>query len=322
MRNFFFVALFLFATIFVVHSEESTPRGNEATDPKQTQSTDAQTSTTKKQESAAQPPIVINVLPPKKTEEETTDERHERKEKAELDRRLVDLTGDLAWFTAALFAATFGLLIATAALAYYAFRQSRDMKQSVEIAKQAAVAAHNQVELSREALISTDRAFVFCRNVESFWTADKATEAIISWTFFPVWKNSGRTPTRRARARVNHWVGIDIGPLPANFDFPDYSAASSIMIAPGAEMNGDPLIIPVERLQMIREGKGHAYIWGWFDYDDVFDGTGRHRSEFCIEIKVTGNPIYKEGGFAYALHGPLNGYDQDCYRQPSPPLTA
>lgn len=262
------------------------------------------------------PPIVVNVLPPQKTDSEVEDERQERKEKAELDRRLVALTADLALFTVGLFAATAALVLATAALAYYAFKQSRDMKTSIKISEEAATTSRQQVKLSREALISTERAFVFVQNVESLWTADKATEAITKWTFFAVWKNSGKTPTRRLTSNINFWVGENAGPIPADFDFPDYSASQRSMIGPGAIMHGDRLDITVDQLQKIRAGTGHAYIWGWAEYNDVFDGTDRHRLEFCFEIRVIGNPSYKEGGFGFALHGPFNGYDEDCYRKP------
>jgi hypothetical protein len=86
-------------------------------------------------------PIIVNVLPAPKSDREVDEERQERKDKAELDRRLVELTSDLAFFTAALFAATAALVIATIALAYYAFRQSRDMKESLVLARKSADAA-------------------------------------------------------------------------------------------------------------------------------------------------------------------------------------
>ena len=159
------------------------------------------------------------------------------------------------------------------------------------------------------------RAYVFAQNVESFWTAEKATETILKWTFFPVWKNSGQTPTKNMMSNVNMWVGEEAGPLPANFDFPDYGKPARTMIGPGAVMHGEKLELTVAQLQKIRAGTAHAYIWAWVEYNDVFEGTPRRRSEACFEIKVTGNPIYKEGGFAFALYGPFNGYDADAYRK-------
>jgi len=60
-------------------------------------------------------------------------------------------------------------------------------------------------------------------------------------------------------------------------------------------------------------------MWGWIDYDTVFaSDVTRHRSEFCVEIQVIGNPAYKEGGFAFRAHGPFNGFDDECYQKPKP----
>ena len=110
--------------------------------------------------------------------------------------------------------------------------------------------------------------------------------------------------------------GTDAGDLPVDFDFPDYGKPSRIVIGPAAVMEANSLRIPIEILQKIRAGEAHAYIWGWVDYNDTFAKTLRHRAEFCLEIEVPGNPIYKEGGFKYRAHGRFNGIDNDCYRRP------
>jgi hypothetical protein len=175
-----------------------------------------------------------------------------------------------------------------------------------------------QVTAVRDAMVSTQRAFVFCQRITSDWVAEKETEQLVAWIFTPIWKNSGTTPTKAAKATINTWVGVHAGPLPADFQFPDYSKPpGQTMIGPGAEMHGSSLHIPIETLQKMRAGEGHAYIWGWFEYNDIFRKTLRHRTEFCMEIEVSGNPIYKEGGFKYRVHGPFNGFDYDCYRRPA-----
>jgi hypothetical protein len=174
----------------------------------------------------------------------------------------------------------------------------------------------NQVTAVRDAMVSTERAFVFCERIHSHWIAEKDTEQIIAWVFTPIWKNSGSTPAKAAISSINTWVGVHAGELPSDFDFPDYEKPGRTMIGPGAEMHGISLRIPVETAQKMRAGEAHAYIWGWFDYNDIFRKTPRHRAEFCMEIEVSGNPIYKEGGFKYRAHGPFNGFDDDCYRNP------
>jgi len=173
-----------------------------------------------------------------------------------------------------------------------------------------------QVRAVRDAMVSTDRAFIFCERINSHWVAKKETEEIIEWVFTPIWRNSGKTPTKTAVSCINTWVGVDAGELPADFDFPDYGPPSHIMIGPTAMMEGSSLRIPIETLQKLRAGEAHAYMWGWIDYTDIFAKTPRHRAEFCMEIEVSGNPIYKEGGFKYRAHGPFNGIDDECYRRP------
>jgi hypothetical protein len=265
-------------------------------------------------------PLVVRSLAPEKTQQEAADEAKERDDKRWNDRAtLVIGFGTL-------------LILVVQAIAFFvqAHRlnqtiktmdrlgkgQSSDMKDSIVAAQMAANAAENQVALSREALITTERAFVFCERINSHWTAKKENDEIVKWTFIPIWKNSGKTPTKRARSQVNTWV--DTEELPANFYFTNHANAAPTMIGLDATMHGKGLDIPIEMLKKIRGGESHAYILGWFDYDDVFAKTQRHRTEVCVEIQVTGNPIYKEGGFAYRMHGSFNGFDEDCYCKPKP----
>jgi hypothetical protein len=78
----------------------------------------------------AQRPVVVNVQPAAKTDAEAAEERHEREEKAKLDRRLVDLTAELSNYIGDLFRATvllaigtFFLVVATLGLIAAAIRQ-------------------------------------------------------------------------------------------------------------------------------------------------------------------------------------------------------
>ncbi len=226
-----------------------------------------------------------------------------------------------ALFTAALTVSTVLLWRATKRLAAGAEAQADDNKAAIAAAQRSADAASKQVELSRTAMVAIERAFVFCERIESHWVAKKGqanNDEIIAWVFTPVWRNAGKTPTVRAVSNLNSWVGIGVDPLASDFDFPDYANGSRNFIGPNATMHASPFKVTIENLQKIRAGEGHAYVWGWFDYDDIFGDTLRHRAEFCMELKVTGNPTFKEGGFAYEMFGPFNGTDADCSRQPTP----
>jgi hypothetical protein len=214
------------------------------------------------------------------------------------------------------------LWIATKRLSEEGRRQIWVAVRAAKAAEDAANAANSQVMLSREALITTERAFVYCERIDAQWQVnkqtDKQSETVVQWTFTPIWKNSGNTPTRRAKNCIGQWFAINAGDIPNNFDFSVYNGIGvNSMIGPSAIMHGNSMELSTETLQLIRANSAHAYIWGWFDYDDIFKDTTRHRAEFCLEIQVVGNPIYKEGGFRYRMHGDFNGFDDDCFCKPS-----
>jgi hypothetical protein len=87
---------------------------------------------TAKKGNTKQAPIVVNVLPTPKTQEETKREQDERKEKAELDRKLVDINDDLARYTSrvATFTAVLAL-IGVLQLLVFGY-QSRQLKRTVD----------------------------------------------------------------------------------------------------------------------------------------------------------------------------------------------
>jgi hypothetical protein len=116
------------------------PRPSTAEARQQEQAKPAETNhaaTASEQKSSSQQPIIVHVEPIKKTEAEAEEDRRERKEKAHLDRRLVDLTAELSTYTGGLYSATVvlaiatvALVIATVGLVVMAILQSRDTKAS------------------------------------------------------------------------------------------------------------------------------------------------------------------------------------------------
>jgi hypothetical protein len=230
------------------------------------------------------------------------------------------LTKDAAGFFTFLLAAVGSLQLCMFFFQLRYMRESMDdAKMAAEAAKESALAARDSIALARNTAERQMRAYIHTQNVESYWTAEKFTETLTKWTFFPVWKNSGATWPVNLISAANLWIGENAR-LPMDFDFPDYALAQRGIVGPNAIMHGSHFDISVERLQKIRAGSATAYLWGWVEYNDVFDNKRRHRSEFCFQIEVTGNPIYKEGGFRYATYGPFNGYDDECYRKPSQPF--
>jgi hypothetical protein len=100
----------------------------------------------------AQSPFFVQVIPSPKSAEERTEEAEDRIEKKKADAALV------RW-TLGLFVATIGLILATGVLGYFAYRQSRDMKASIDAAKDSADSTRKQVD----ALITSERPYIFLK---------------------------------------------------------------------------------------------------------------------------------------------------------------
>ncbi|HEV7878112.1 hypothetical protein [Bradyrhizobium sp.] len=102
--------------------------------------------TNTKPDGSAAAPFVVQVMPSPKSAEQRAEETEEREEKKSADRWLV------RW-TAALFAATVGLILATGVLGYFGLQQSRDMKHSV-------AAATAAVEVANKAFVAEHRTWL------------------------------------------------------------------------------------------------------------------------------------------------------------------
>jgi len=87
---------------------------------------------------------------------------------------------------------------------------------------------------------------------------------------------------------------------------------SQLALGPKGTTLLDAVEIPISSIAAQR-----VFIWGWADYDDIFDATPRHRTEFCCRVVVIPqNPAQMMVRFeTYRMH---NGYDDDCFREPSP----
>ena len=263
----------------------------------------------------AKSPYFVKVMPAPKSAEDRAHEIQDREEKKSADSWLV------RW-TASLFFATVGLILATVALGYFAFQQMRDMKHSIAVAKDAATAAKEQVQLSRNALINTERAIVFHSKTHAMAGIKGSTNEVIDWNFFAILENAGSTPTKWMQMHTNWYYFA--GGIPDNFDFPDISDITErpfCVIGPkGTTLSGE-CVVPIDKIFATRNGAGQLFIWGWVEYDDIFEGTFRHRTEYCMEVKVPGIPtIHTAEGNPENFHLPFqyqgyrkhNGIDDEC----------
>jgi hypothetical protein len=157
---------------------------------------------TNKQEDSAKPPIIVNIAPPEKTKEEIAQQAKESADKAELDRNLVKLTGDLADYTFWLAIATGALVITSAGLLYLGRQQSDDMKASLGAAEKSAAAAEKSAKVAEDALTVLERPCVFIdrkislvngvQETKHFTASNPAVNSHFAVEYFIA--NHGRTP--------------------------------------------------------------------------------------------------------------------------------
>jgi hypothetical protein len=88
---------------------------------------------------------------------------------------------------------------------------------------------------------------------------------------------------------LNHasWASF-AAELPDHYDFPDFGATENVptIIGPKATVETDVMNIPIATIRAVAAGTEHVYVWGWADYDDVFNDTPRHRTEFCYKLWI------------------------------------
>jgi hypothetical protein len=238
----------------------------------------------------------------------------------------------VAAFTIVLGISTIGLWLATInlwkagerqleVLSATAFAQSRDMQDSIAVARQSAEAAQKSAEVAERALNSTEKAFVFLKYM--YASPIYGIGGVINgWDFHVVWENSGSTPTQFMVSRKN-WMFFE-GPIPEDFDFPDLgnpTHQSKSFMGPKAIVDAGALQVGNDVLEKVAKGPARLLMYGWAEYNDVFSPRIRHRSEFCSEIGVNGSlstpPDDKiKPPFVFQVYKRHNGTGEECYRKP------
>jgi hypothetical protein len=128
--------------------------------------------------------------------------------------------------------------------------------------------------------------------------------------------NGGETPTRKALINVNCDLRNDT--LPDDFDFPDGKLTEAAAIGPHGTFCSPGFFVSIADVKKIIAKEKKLYVWGWIDYNDVFDDTPRHRTEFCFDISPDEVPDGGNISMRFPTYGRFNGIDGDCMRRPGP----
>jgi hypothetical protein len=200
---------------------------------------------------------------------ETTEQR-QSVDQAVADRRLVDLTGQLANFTAGLFYATVVLAIATVGLLLATIGLLRMALKSAE-----AYAAAERARLTRIDFSATK-------------LTDPETEKVESFIFRLHWTNTGRTEAIKSITWCEHRICNEGEPVPT-FDRPEgVVRLNRGIVGPGNTVHGPQQIVQVADLEAVARGEKAIAIYGRCEYSDILDPAFRQVTETCHAIWIDG----------------------------------
>ncbi len=188
--------------------------------------------------------------------------------------------------------------------------------------RRAVEAAEHSTNLVGSALIATQRAYVSLREFRVNTTRLSAIEDIQSCSVQPIWENGGTTPVRNGRSHVS-WKYFERA-IPADVELADFDEKGNriviqddyqpLTIGPRGMAQAPVIMIEGQTIRSVRENLGRLLIWGWAEYDDIFEGSPRHRFEFCYQMVVTGSLSHSH--IAFSMYKRFNGADDECERKP------
>jgi len=86
-----------------------------------------------------------------------------------------------------------------------------------------------------------------------------------------------------------------------------------MFLAPQATEWSEAVYIPDDVASRALHGPTRIYIWGRVDYDDIFDGTEPHFTNWCYRVLIRTNKA-SDPDIQFATEGPYNRSDEDIKR--------
>lgn len=231
---------------------------------------------------------------------------------------LAVFTGLLVIYTRRLYQETAGLFVETRGLREAANSQKEDMAKTIAVSGNAANAALKSAKVAKSALKDIERALVYCKLPIIEMPTDPPFTAESPFLVMFELINSGKTWTKNGIAHMS-W-GITREPINDQFTFPNYGVIpGEIFIPPASTVTLGPLFIPHRHIKEAMEGRAYLYVWGWCEYDDIFEDTPRHRTEICYFLRPIQRHSDRDDGMHRALmaftnHHRHNGADDDCMK--------
>jgi hypothetical protein len=127
------------------------------------------------------------------------------------------------------------------------------------------------------------RAYVFVQRM-NFSSHLNPIANYIWWSIVPIWENSGSTFTKHLITNIN-WSFRD-DDLPNDFGYPpnDLGYGTTALIGPRSSIRGAEVTFTGADLIPVQNGTKRLFIWGFAQYNDVFEKTAQRKTLFCYRL--------------------------------------
>lgn len=251
---------------------------------------------------------------------EAAEERKERRDEAAATAQV--RAAVWAYWSMVVAAGALFLSVITFGLIWKTFKETR---RTADAAVAAAKAAEASVTMSATNTKHELRAYVFVKDFvlavdrgpgrpSPFIGGHLIDGPINTYRIRAQFENSGTTPAARVVTNVNSVI-LESG-LPPDFEFPDGPLIESTVIGPRAAVESQEYIFAAMEMTLAARGGVRCFIWGWVDYDDVFEDSTRHRTEFCFQVVAKSWGDSFDPNISFRPYQQFNGADGDCMRQP------
>jgi hypothetical protein len=164
--------------------------------------------------------------------------------------------------------------------------QSWETSKAAQAAKSSVGKMDEANRINKEALQAGERAYIsYSLSDINIFRSEGSSGNMTHWHFRNAIENSGNTPAWSLLNTIN--AGWQQGELPRDFGFPDFGTAT---LTPNVSAKGkvysQKLTLDQAIVREVYEKKLRLYFYGWSTYNDVFEGTPTHRTEFCHEVRI------------------------------------
>jgi hypothetical protein len=198
--------------------------------------------------------------------------------------------------------------------------QSFDMRASIRAATDA---VQNGIDANQIAITNSEqqlRAYVTATNVNLVLHRGPGRMSPVgnvvldgpvhTYRLSAILRNGGQTPATNVVTNVS--CSRLPKSIPDDFTFPDAPEFGHGIVGPDGEIQ--TLSVEISANEFERVDDLEWYLWGWIEYDDIFSGTSRHRTEFCFEIDRSRLQGSNELWVGFKPLSKYNAVDDGCLR--------